>query len=259
VLDARKSKEPPAAGPPLGLPAQVWACLFDLDGVLTETATLHARAWKTAFDAFLRERQGPAFIPFDAVDDYDRYVDGKPRQDGARAFLAARGLSLPEGHEGDPPQAETIAGLAERKDEIFLRLLRAEGGRAYAGSVRYLEAVRHAGLRTAVVSSSRHCAQILEAARLTSLFEARVDGLTAAREHLAGKPAPDTYLAAARGLGVEPAHGAVFEDALAGVEAGRAGRFGFVVGVDRRGEAAELRRHGADVVVPDLAWLLRTP
>ncbi|MHB8417027.1 MAG: beta-phosphoglucomutase family hydrolase [Myxococcales bacterium] len=234
----------------------IGACLFDLDGVITETAGLHAKAWKQTFDPFLRAREGGRFVPFDARRDYDRYVDGKPRRDGTRSFLAARGLSLPEGQEDDAPGLETILGLSQRKDETFLRLLRAGGARAYPGSVRYLAAVRGARLKTAVVSSSRHCREVVEAVALTRFFDARIDGHTLQTEHLRGKPAPDAYLAAARALDVPPARAAVFEDALAGVEAGRAGGFGFVVGVDRAGQAAELHEHGATVVVEDLAVLL---
>jgi beta-phosphoglucomutase family hydrolase len=240
----------PEARGGLGLPPAVRACLFDLDGVLTRTAGLHAAAWKQMFDEFLRARaqaSGAPFVPFDAVRDYVRYVDGKLRIDGARAFLAARGIA--------PPEA-TVEALAERKDELLMALMRERGVETYAGSVRYVRAARDAGLRTAVVSSSKHCQQALESAGIAALFDTRIDGNVAAAAHLAGKPAPDTYLAAARALGVDPASAVVFEDALSGVEAGRAGHFGFVVGVDRAGQAAELRRHGADVVVTDLAALL---
>ncbi len=242
----------------LGLPPHVDACLFDLDGVLTETATVHARAWKAVFDELLRQRaraSGAPFVPFDEVRDYDPYVDGKPRLDGTRSFLASRGIRLPE---GDParPAADTVRGIAERKDELFLRLIHEQGVRPFPGSLRYLAAVGREGLRAAVVSSSRNCRAVVEAAGLARHFQARVDGVTAAAEHLRGKPAPDVYLAAARALGVPPARAAVFEDALAGVEAGRAGGFGCVVGIDRAGQARELREHGADVVVSDLAELL---
>jgi HAD superfamily hydrolase (TIGR01509 family) len=240
------------------LPTRVRACLFDLDGVLTATAVVHAEAWKRVLDSFLRSRsasQGTPYVAFDAARDYDLYVDGKPREAGARAFLLARAIRLPEGSEDDPPGADTVRGLAQRKDEVLLRLLH-DGVRAYPGSVRYVRAVREAGKRTAVVSSSRHCREILGAAGIAELFEARIDGIVAAERHLAGKPAPDTYLEAARALSTAPAQAAVFEDALAGVEAGRAGGFGFVVGVDRGGQAEALRRRGADVVVSDLAELL---
>jgi len=241
----------------LGLPNSIHACLFDLDGVLTETATLHAKAWQRMFDDFLSARSsGRPVVPFDVVRDYDLYVDGKPREDGARSFLASRGIQLPEGTGGDPATADTIQGLGKRKNSIFLALMREQGVEAYPGSVRYVRAVKSAGLRTAVVSSSENCHEVLIAAGIAELFDARIDGVVAAERRLAGKPAPDTFLAAARALGVTPAQAAVFEDALAGVAAGHAGRFGFVVGVDRVGQADELRRHGADVVVTDLAALL---
>jgi beta-phosphoglucomutase family hydrolase len=243
----------------LGLPSPIQACLFDLDGVLTQTAKVHAAAWKEMFDAFLRTRSegaGEPFVPFDAVEDYDEYVDGKPRYDGVRSFLASRGIVLPEGDPSDPPGAETVAGLGNRKNDLVLALIRRDGVTAYDGSVRYVRAVRDAGLRRAVVSSSANCREVLAAAGIEDLFEVRIDGIVARREHLNGKPAPDTFLAAARELGVEPARAAVFEDALAGVAAGRAGGFGFVVGVDRVGQADALRDHGADIVVSDLAELL---
>ena len=243
----------------LGLPSTIKACLFDLDGVLTQTAKVHAAAWKEMFDTFLRtraERTGDPLVPFDAVEDYDEYVDGKPRYDGVRSFLASRGIALPEGDPSDPPKAETIAGLGNRKNELVLALIRRDGVEAYDGSVRYVHAVREAGLHRAVVSSSANCREVLAAAGIEDLFEVRIDGLVAEREHLKGKPAPDTFLAAAHALGVRPSQAAVFEDALAGVAAGRAGRFGFVVGVDRVGQAEALREHGAELVVSDLAELL---
>ena len=243
----------------LGLPSTVQACLFDLDGVLTQTAKTHAAAWKEMFDAFLRARAvrtGESFLPFDAVEDYNEYVDGKPRYDGVRSFLASRGIALPEGDPRDPPSAETIAGLGNRKNELVLALIHRDGVETYDGSVRYVHAVREAGLHRAVVSSSANCREVLEAAGIADLFEVRIDGLVAAREHLQGKPAPDTFLAAARALDVQPSQAAVFEDALAGVAAGQAGRFGFVVGVDRVGQADALRAHGADIVVSNLAELL---
>jgi beta-phosphoglucomutase family hydrolase len=243
----------------LGLPESVHACLFDLDGVLTDTAKVHAAAWKQMFDAHLQDqakRTGQPFVPFDAKQDYDEYVDGKPRYDGVRSFLAARGIELPEGSPDDPPDRETISGLGNRKNEIVLRMIRKDGVDPYPGSVRYLQAAVEAGLRRAVVSSSTNCQDVLEAAGIEHYLEARIDGVVAERERLKGKPAPDTYLAGARALGVEPREAAVFEDALAGVEAGRAGSFGFVVGVDRVGQADALRAHGADTVVKDLAELL---
>ena len=243
----------------LGLPAEVRACLFDLDGVLTQTAKVHAAAWKEMFDGYLRERatkSGEPFVPFDAVGDYDEYVDGKPRYDGVRSFLAARGIELPLGEESNPVDAETVMGLGNRKNEIVLRMIRDQGVEAYEGSVRYVRAAREAGLRRAVVSSSSNCREVLVAAGIEDLFEQRIDGLVAEREHLKGKPAPDTFVAGARALGVAPGQAAVFEDALAGVAAGRAGGFACVVGVDRVGQADALREHGADIVVSDLAELL---
>ncbi len=244
------------------MPTGVTACLFDLDGVLTQTAKVHSAAWKQMFDDYLRERArrtDEAFVPFDPIREYDQYVDGKPRYDGVRAFLASRGVELPEGDPSDTPDTETIDGLGNRKNEIVLRLIREQGVQPYEGSVRYVKAVQAAGLRRAVVSSSTNCRDVLAAAGIQDLFEEIIDGVVAEREHLQGKPAPDTFLAGARALGVKPAEAAVFEDALAGVEAGRAGRFGFVVGVDRVGQAEALRAHGADLVVDDLAKLLSTP
>ena len=235
----------------LDLPAGITTCLFDLDGVLTQTAKVHARAWKELFDGYLRERaqrNGEPFEEFALPRDYDKYVDGKPRLDGVRSFLASRGIEEPD---------ETVQALGTRKNELVLRLIHDQGVEAYAGSVRFVEAAREQGLRRAVVSSSTNCQDVLDAAGIDHLLEARVDGLVAEREGLAGKPAPDTFLAGARMLGAEPGEAAVFEDALAGVEAGRAGAFGWVVGVDRSGQADELRRHGADIVVQDLAELLR--
>jgi beta-phosphoglucomutase family hydrolase len=243
----------------LGLPDGIEGCLFDLDGVLTQTAKVHAAAWKEMFDEYLRaraERTGEAFVAFDAGDDYDEYVDGKPRYDGVRSFLESRGIELPDGSPDDPPSAETVDGLGNRKNELVLKLIERDGVDAYEGSVRYVKAARDAGLRRAVVSSSTNCRDVLEAAGIIDLFEEIVDG-NVAREHgLKGKPAPDTFLAGARALGVEAAKATVFEDAVAGVEAGHAGQFGFVVGVDRVDHADALRTHGADVVVKDLAELL---
>jgi beta-phosphoglucomutase family hydrolase len=243
----------------LGLPDGIRGCLFDLDGVLTQTAKVHDAAWKEMFDDFLRERArqtGQPFVPFDPVRDYDEYVDGKPRADGTRSFLESRGITLPEGEKDDPPDAQTIHGLGNRKNARLLQLIRAGGVQAYEGSVRYVRAVRDAGLRRAVVSSSANCRDVLVAAGIEDLLEARIDGGVADREQLRGKPAPDTFLAGARALELAAAQAAVFEDALAGVEAGRAGGFGYVVGVDRAGQADALRAHGADIVVTDLAELL---
>jgi beta-phosphoglucomutase family hydrolase len=246
-------------GAVLGLPDGIRGCLFDLDGVLTQTAKVHDAAWKEMFDAFLRDwssRNGQPFVPFDPVADYDEYVDGKPRADGTRSFLQSRGITLPGGSEDDGPDAETVHGLGNRKNEILLRRIREDGVEPYEGSVRYVHAVRDAGLRRAVVSSSANCRDVLIAAGIEDLFEARIDGVVAEQEHLRGKPAPDTFLAGARALGLAPKQAVVFEDALAGVAAGRAGGFGFVVGVDRVGQADALKAHGADVVVTDLAELL---
>jgi beta-phosphoglucomutase family hydrolase len=241
------------------LPSGIRACLFDLDGVLTQTARVHAQAWKEMFDAFLRERSergGEPFVPFDPVADYSAYVDGKPRYDGVRSFLAARGIELPDGDPSDPPSAETVCGLGNRKNELVLALLRRDGVEVYEGSVRYVRSVRDADLHRAVVSASANTLEVLKAARIEDLFEVRIDGIVAAERHLRGKPAPDPFLAAAEELKVQAAQAAVFEDALAGVEAGRAGDFGYVVGVDRVGQRQALLEHGADVVVDDLAELL---
>jgi beta-phosphoglucomutase family hydrolase len=243
----------------VGLPAAVRAGLFDLDGVLTRTATVHAAAWKETFDAYLRartERTGEVFRPFDAVADYVTYVDGKTRADGVRSFLVSRGITLPDGAPGDPPSAETVHGLANRKNELLLERIREQGVEAYDGSVRYVKACRAAALRTAVVSSSANTRDVLTSAGIADLFDAVVDGNVVAGRGLRGKPAPDSFLAAAEDLGVTPAEAAVFEDAVAGVEAGRAGGFAYVVGVDRVGQAGALRAHGADLVVTDLAELL---
>ena len=243
----------------LSLPPGIEACLFDLDGVLTPTAAVHAKAWKEMFDTYLEQRAArlhERFVPFDTRRDYDRYVDGRPRNDGVRTFLASRGITLAEGSRDDAPGTETVTGLAAQKNELVLALFRRGAVAAYPGSVRFVEAVRRRGLRTAVVSASSNCAEVLESAGIADLLDVRVDGIVAEQKRLRGKPAPDTFLAAARMLAVEPRHAAVFEDALAGVEAGRAGSFGLVVGVDRVGQAEALREHGADRVVSDLSELL---
>jgi beta-phosphoglucomutase family hydrolase len=243
----------------LRLPDGIEACLFDLDGVLTQTAKIHAQAWKQMFDDFLREwaeRTDAPFEPFDRPTDYDEYVDGKPRLEGVRSFLESRGIDLPMGSPTDPPELETVHALGTRKNDLVLELIRQQGVEPYEGSVRFAEIARDRGLRRAVVSSSTNCKEVLVAAGIDHLFEAVVDGVVAEREKLAGKPAPDTFLAGANLLEVEPAGAVVLEDALAGVEAGRAGSFGWVVGVDRTGQAEALRRRGADVVVQDLAELL---
>jgi beta-phosphoglucomutase family hydrolase len=241
------------------LPDNITTCLFDLDGVLTQTAKIHARAWKQMFDDFLHEwaeRTGEPFEEFDRPTDYDDYVDGKPRLDGVKSFLESRGIDLPMGSPSDPSEQETIHALGTRKNDLVLELIREQGVEPYEGSVRFAEMVRDRGLRRAVVSSSTNCRDVLRAAGIDGLFEEVVDGTVAEREKLAGKPAPDTFLHGAKLLGAAPAEAAVFEDAQAGVQAGRAGDFGWVVGVDRTGQADALRRRGADVVVQDLAELL---
>jgi beta-phosphoglucomutase family hydrolase len=244
----------------LGLPARTRACLFDLDGVLTNTASLHAQAWRQMFDEFLHARadaESSSFVPFDAREDYDRYVDGKPRLDGARDFLASRRIKLPLGDESDASGTPTVWGLGNRKNDLVLNLIRDRGVEVFDGSRRYLEAVRRNGLSSALVTSSTNATEVLAAAGLSGLFDARIDGKVARDQKLAGKPAPDTFLAAAAAVGAVPGSAVVFEDALAGVAAGRAGHFGYVVGVDRIGQAEELREHGADIVVRDLADLIR--
>jgi beta-phosphoglucomutase family hydrolase len=261
-LSRRPRSRPRRAAPVPALPDSISACLFDLDGVLTQTAKVHAAAWKQMFDAYLLDRArqtGEPFRPFEIATDYAKYVDGKLREDGVRAFLAARGIRIREGSADDPPTAETVYGLGTRKNELVLDLIQQGGVEVYEGSVRFVEAVRDAGLRRAVVSASKNCRAVLAAAGIEALFEVRIDGIAAADKHLRGKPAPDLFLAAAAALGIDPAHCAVFEDALSGVEAGRAGGFGWVVGVDRVGQAEALRRHGADRVVNDLSELLDPP
>jgi beta-phosphoglucomutase family hydrolase len=246
----------------LGLPDGIEAGLFDMDGVLTQTAKVHAAAWKQMFDEYLRaraERTGEHLEPFTLPRDYEEHVDGKPRYDGVRDFLASRRIELPEGVADDPPNAETVHGLGNRKNDLVQEIVHRDGVQPYAGSVRYVKAARDAGLRTAVVSSSANTRDILQAAGIADLFEDIVDGHAVEDRGLKGKPAPDTFLAAAHDLGVEPAQAAVYEDALAGVAAGRAGRFGLVVGVNRGDEADALRAHGADVVVDDLADLMERP
>ncbi|HUA11039.1 MAG TPA: beta-phosphoglucomutase family hydrolase [Solirubrobacteraceae bacterium] len=243
----------------LGLPDSVSALLFDLDGVLTETDKVHAQAWREAFDKLLREQadaEGTHFVPFDPVSDYDEYVDGKPRLEGTASFLESRHISLPDGTPGDPPGTQTIWGLGNAKNELIGQILARDGVEVYPGSTRYINAVRAAGLRTAIVSSSANTEAVLKAGGVSDLFDVRVDAHVAQERGLHGKPAPDTFLEAARMLGVPSTAAAVFEDALAGVAAGQAGHFAFVVGVDRVGQADALRAHGADVVVKDLADLL---
>lgn len=243
----------------LGLPAGTRACLFDLDGVLTSTATVHAAAWKEAFDEFLHEyaeADGPPFQEFSVAKDYPAYVDGKTRLDGVRSFLESRGIELPEGADDDDPSKHTVAGIGNRKQGLLLDVVRRNGVQPYPGAVRYLEAAKEAGLHRAVVSSSENCQAFVEAAGIDGLLEVRVDGVTVRERGLRGKPAPDAFLAAAEELGVEPELAAVFEDALAGVQAGRDGGFGYVVGVDRADQAEALKEHGASVTVKDIGDLL---
>ncbi|MET9020467.1 beta-phosphoglucomutase family hydrolase [Actinopolymorpha sp. NPDC004070] len=240
----------------LGLPGKITACLFDLDGVLTTTAELHMAAWKKAFDEFLRARDGEGFAPF-TERDYAEYVDGRPRADGVREFLRSRDVTLPEGTPDDAPTEVTVNGVGNRKNELLDQVIAERGVQPFPGSLRYLQAVREAGLAVAVVTSSRNGEKVLRAAGLTDYYRVLVDGNVLAERGLNGKPAPDSFLAGAQALGVEPGQAAVFEDALAGVQAGRAGHFGHVVGVDRADQADELRGHGADVVVKDLADLLQ--
>jgi beta-phosphoglucomutase family hydrolase len=245
----------------LGLPEGVRACLFDLDGVLTDTASVHRKAWKAMFDAYLtahaRSRGEPVRL-FDADQDYRAYVDGRKREDGVRAFLASRDITLPDGAPDDDPGADTVYGLGNRKNALFQEVLHGDGVTVFEGSRKYLEAVHTAGLPVAVVSSSANTREVLRITGLESFVGQRVDALTMRDENIPGKPAPDSFLRAAQLLDVPPSHAAVFEDAIAGVQAGRAGHFGLVVGVDRVGHADALQRNGADIVVSDLAELIGT-
>jgi beta-phosphoglucomutase family hydrolase len=241
-----------------GLPDGVTACLFDMDGVVTKTALVHSAAWKEMFDGFLRQHAkdtGTEFVPFDSHD-YDTYVDGKPRLDGTRSFLESRDIKLPEGSPDDPAGKATINGLSNKKNELVLAVLARDGVQVYDDTITYIHTVRAGGLATAIVSSSANTQQVLDSAGIADLFDVRVDGQIAKERNLRGKPAPDTFLAAAEELHVPASQAVVFEDAVAGVEAGHAGHFAFVVGVDRVGHAAELRQHGADVAVQDVASLL---
>jgi alpha,alpha-trehalase len=242
-----------------GLPvldlSRIHAVIFDMDGVVTDTASVHAAAWKRLFDEYLTERSrrtGEPFRPFDVDEDYRHYVDGKPRYDGVRSFLASRGISLPEGDPSDPPERETVCGLGNRKNGYFLAHLKEQGADAYASTVTLVRDLQARGVRAAVISASRNMAEVLASAGLSDLFGTKVDGVDADELGLSGKPDPAIFLEAARRLGVEPARAAVVEDALAGVEAGRGGRFGLVIGVDRTGHSGALREAGADVVVRDL-------
>jgi beta-phosphoglucomutase family hydrolase len=242
-----------------GLPDGVAACLFDMDGVVTQTAVVHAAAWKEMFDEFLRARAeatGTQFVPFDPHAEYDTYVDGKPRLDGTRSFLESRGIDLPEGTPDDPPGTPTLCGLSNRKNNLVLEKIAAGGVQVYPGSITYIRSVKDKGISTAIVSASANTVQVLKSAGIEDLFDVRIDGVIAKQRGLCGKPAPDTFLAAAQALGMPARQAAVFEDAQAGVAAGRAGGFAIVVGVDRVGQAEALREHGADIVVKDLAELL---
>jgi trehalose 6-phosphate phosphatase len=234
------------------------AVIFDLDGVVTRTASVHARAWKRVFDEYLERRAGSEGVPFEpfAIEtDYPRYVDGKPRYDGVRSFLASRGITLPEGDLSDGPDQETVCGLGNRKNLLYNELLDSGGVEVFEDTVQQIRKWREMGLSTAIVSSSRNCAAVLRGAGLSELFDIRVDGVVADELGLTGKPAPDLFLKAAELLGVEPARAVVFEDAVAGVQAGRAGGFGWVVGVDRVGAEDSLLANGADIVVSDLRQL----
>ena len=235
------------------------AVLFDLDGVVTNTAKLHAACWKQMFDEYLQKRageRGEAFRPFDLATDYRLYLDGKPRFDGVRDFLASRGIKLPEGDSDDPPQAETVRGLGNRKNELVSNAIERIGVEAYEGSIRFIDQLRRDKFKIALVTSSENCAAVLKAAKLESFFDVRVDGHMVEKQNLAGKPAPDTFLMAARLLGVEPRRAVVVEDAISGVQAGSGGHFGLVIGVARKGNAEELKHHGAHLVVTDLGELV---
>ncbi len=235
----------------LKLPDGIKACLFDMDGVLTRTASVHAKAWKEAFDAFLERRDGEGYTPFDIERDYTAYVDGKPREAGVRDFLASRDIELPEGSDDDGADADSITGIGNAKNDKLLEVLERDGVDVFEPSIDFVRAARAQGLRTGVVSSSKNTTAALEAAGIRDLFEAQVDGNTLNDEGIRGKPAPDAFLLAAERLGIAASATAVFEDAISGVQAGRAGGFGYVVGVDQAGQADALREHGADVVVSE--------
>jgi beta-phosphoglucomutase family hydrolase len=259
--------EPNEKSPDSVDPTAYKAWLFDMDGVLTQTALVHAAAWKEAFDQFLLEegkRTGTTYAPFDVESDYEKYVDGEPRADGVRNFLAARGITLPEGNDNDPPDARTVCGVGNRKNELVLKVMQDQGVKVYDGAVTLVKYLRAHDVKVAVVSASENTVAALTSAGILDLFDARVDGHTVKDMNLAGKPAPDSYLEGAKMLGVEAKDAVVIEDALAGVEAGRAGHFGLVVGVDNHDEGAshdyadQLHAHGADVVVRSLAELVPT-
>ncbi len=235
------------------------AVLFDLDGVLTDTAKVHAACWKRMFDDFLRERaekRDEPFQPFDIATDYKLYVDGRPRFEGVRTFLESRGIELPNGDPNEPPNHKTICGLGNQKDEMVTVAFESEGIEAYEGSVALVRHLREQGIKTGVVSASSNCESVLKAVGIADLFDGRVDGVVISRLNLAGKPAPDTFLKAAEELGVEPKRAVVVEDAISGVQAARDGGFGLIVGVDRKGDAEALRENGAEIVVNDLGEML---
>jgi len=235
------------------------AVLLDLDGVITDTANIHAACWKQMFDAYLQQRaaeRGEPFRPFEIATDYRLYVDGKPRFDGVRDFLTSRGIQLPEGSPDDPPQAETVGGLGNRKNDLVNKVIAEVGVEPYEGTVKLIHQLRHQGFKIAVVTSSQNCEAVLKAAKLDTFFEVRVDGNTIQAQHLNGKPAPDTFLTAAQRLGGAPTRAVVVEDAISGVQAGGHGNFGLVVGVARSDNAEELRHHGAHLVVNDLDELV---
>jgi beta-phosphoglucomutase family hydrolase len=239
-------------------PGETEAVIFDLDGVVTDTATVHAAAWKQLFDQYLLRRSqqtGEPFLPFDDKTDYLKYVDGKPRYDGVKSFLASRRIELPYGSPAEPPEAETICGLGNQKNLYFNQRLAETGPEVFASTVALIQNLRRAGIKTAIISASENCAMILKTAGIEGLFDARVDGNDSTRLGLQGKPAPDIFLEAARQLEVPPSKAVVIEDALAGVEAGRRGNFALVIGVDRRGHSEDLKQHGAHYVVPDLQYL----
>lgn len=239
----------------LGLPDSITTCLFDLDGVLTDTASVHRTAWKQMFDAYLEAKDGKGFQPF-TDDDYNKYVDGKPRQDGVRDFLKSRDIQLPDGSPDDGGDAETVWGLGNRKNDKVQDEIKRNGVKVYEGSRRYLQLAQEQGLRRIVVSSSANTKMVLEVTGLEQYIEGRIDGVTLSEQHIKGKPAPDSFLAGAKLAGASPEQAVVFEDATSGVAAGRAGNFGYVVGVDRVGHADALKDNGADVVVQDLAELI---
>lgn len=235
------------------------AVFFDLDGVITATAKVHAKCWKIMFDEYLKKRsakKGEPFRPFDIDTDYRLYVDGKPRYDGVRDFLSSRNIDLPEGTHEDPPTAETIGGLGNRKNELVNQVIETDGVEAYDGTIAWARQLRDVGIKVAVVTSSQNCDAVLNAIHITDLFDAKIDGNVIHEQRLAGKPAPDSFLEGAKQLGVDPARGVVVEDAISGVQAGRNGKFGLVIGVARKGNDEELKNNGADIVVKDLSEFL---